>query len=85
MLLLSSQGKSALKEPNENMVLSQVHSFIASGDEDEKHEDNNNTVKESLHTPPRCRFYSYVNLCGFKGSSLIHERIMLKLSNYKQK
>lgn len=59
MLLLSSvSGKSALKEPNE-MVLSQVHSFIAKAERDQEREDNNNTVnkKEILRTPPRCRFF----------------------------
>ena len=55
MLLLSS-GKSALKEPNE-MVLSQVQSFISKAERDQEREDNNNTVKkELLRTPPRCRF-----------------------------
>lgn len=55
MLLLSS-GKSALKEPNE-MVLSQVHSFISKAERDQEREDNNNTVKKDLlRTPPRCRF-----------------------------
>lgn len=59
MLLLSSaSGKSALKEPSE-MVLSQVHSFIAKAERDQEREDNNNTVnkKEILRTPPRCRSF----------------------------
>lgn len=56
MLFLPTSRKSALKEPNE-MVLSQVHSFIAKAERDQEREDNNNSVKEILRTPPRCRFY----------------------------
>jgi hypothetical protein len=60
MLLLSS-GKSALKEPNE-MVWSQVHSFISKAERDQEREDNNNTVKnDHLRTPPRCRFHTSIS------------------------
>lgn len=52
MLLLSS-GNSGLKEPSNNMVLSQVHAWA----EKMERENNNNTVKRDLlRTPPtRCK------------------------------
>jgi hypothetical protein len=57
MLLLPSR-KSALGDPN--MVLSQIHSFLAHSSIKQEHEDNNNTLldeKNILRTPPpKCRF-----------------------------
>lgn len=65
MLLLPSR-KSALKESNENMILSQIHSFITNANSncDEQREDNNNTVidgKDVMRTPPsmKCRFFGF--------------------------
>lgn len=57
MLLLPSR-KSALKEPNSNMVLSQIHSFLTHNNNCEQTEDNNNTMitEKDLRTPPKCRF-----------------------------
>lgn len=50
MLLLSTAGKNSALSQSENMILSQIHSFMAKakcGDD----EDNNNTIK-SKEQPP---------------------------------
>lgn len=56
MLLLSS-GNSGLKEPSNNMVLSQVHAWAEKMEREQERENNNNTVKRDLlrTPPPRCK------------------------------
>lgn len=64
MLLLSSSN-SGLKEPSNNMVLSQVHAWAEKIEREQERENNNNTVKRDLlRTPsPRCKnFINFLNL-----------------------
>lgn len=57
MILLPSR-KSALEDSN--MVLSQLHSFIAHSNKEQDRQNNNNSLiaeKDVLRTPPpKCRF-----------------------------